>query len=106
STEVELFGLRHAAPILLAPVAYHRLAHQQGELAAISAATALDTTMVVSTLSSITLEEIASTARTAAAELGRAGTPPLWFQLYFQPDRAHTENLVHRAEAAGYQVLV
>lgn len=106
SSEVELFGQRHAAPILLAPLAYHRLARPHGEVATIRAATALDTTMVVSTLSSIPLEDIAQAARAAAAELGRPAPPPLWFQLYFQPDRAHTAELVERAEAAGYQVLV
>src|SRR5690606_37715491 len=62
STGLELFGLRHAAPILLAPLAYHRLAHPQGELATISAATALDTTMAVSTLSSIPLEDVPQVA--------------------------------------------
>lgn len=106
STAVTLFGQRHAAPILLAPVAYHRLAHPQGEIATMNAATALDTTMVVSTLSSFTLEDIAATARAAAAELGRTACPPLWFQLYFQPDRAHTLELVRRAEAAGYGLLM
>lgn len=103
---LDLFGLRHAAPILLAPVAYHRLAHPEGELATIRAAVALETTMVASTLSSIPLEAIAEAARAAAAELGRPGPPPLWFQLYMQPERAHTVELVRRAEAAGYQVLV
>lgn len=106
TTELDLFGLRHAAPVMLAPVAYHRLAHPQGEVAAISAATALDTTMAVSTLSSIPLEDIAQAARAAAAELGRPAPPPLWFQLYFQPDREYTSELVRRAEAAGYQVLI
>lgn len=105
TTELELFGLRHAAPILLAPLAYHRLAHPEGELATIRAATALDTTMVVSTLSSMTLEDIADAARSAAAELARPA-PPLWFQLYFQPERQATAELVRRAEAAGYQLLV
>lgn len=105
TTELDLLGLRHAAPILLAPVAYHRLAHPQGELATIQAATALDTAMVVSTLSSIPLEEIAEAARAAARELGKPA-PPLWFQLYMQPDRGHSAELVRRAEAAGYQVLV
>lgn len=105
TTEVELFGLRHAAPILLAPVAYHRLVHPDGELAAITAATALDTTMVASTLSSYSLEEIAVRAGAVAGELGRA-LPALWFQLYFQPDRTHSAELVRRAEEAGYQVLV
>lgn len=106
STELMLLGQRHAAPVLLAPVAYHRLVHPQGELAAISAATALDTTMVVSTLSSIPLEDIAEAARAAARELGKPAPPPLWFQLYMQPDRDHSAELVRRAETAGYQVLV
>lgn len=106
STQTELFGQRHAAPILLAPIAYHRLVHPQGELATISAATALDTTMAVSTLSSVSLEEIAQQARALAGDLGREVPPPLWFQLYFQPDRAHNAQLVQRAEAAGYQVIV
>ncbi|PKQ01125.1 MAG: alpha-hydroxy-acid oxidizing enzyme [Alphaproteobacteria bacterium HGW-Alphaproteobacteria-13] len=106
TSDVDLFGLRHAAPILLAPVAYHRLAHPQGELATINAATALDTTMVVSTLSSIPLEDIAEAARAAARELRKPAPPPLWFQLYVQPDREHTAELVRRAEIAGYQVLV
>lgn len=106
TTALDLFGLRHAAPILLAPIAYHRLAHPQGELATMTAATALDTTMIVSTLSSIPLEEIADAARSAARELGKPAPPPLWFQLYLQPDRGHSAELVQRAEAAGYQVLV
>lgn len=105
TTALDLFGRRHAAPILLAPVAYHRLAHPAGELASIQAATALDTTMVVSTLASATLEDIAQAARSASRELAR-DLPPLWFQLYFQPERAHSLELVRRAEAAGYEVLM
>ncbi len=106
STALDLFGQRHAAPILLAPVAYHRLAHEAGEIATISAATALDTTMIVSTLASLPIEDIADAARTAAASLGKKAPPPLWFQLYFQPDRDFTLHLVRRAEAAGYGVIV
>jgi 4-hydroxymandelate oxidase len=105
STEVELFGQRHAAPILLAPLAYHKIAHPDGELATMAAATALDTTMVVSTLSSVPLEHIADQARAIAREM-RMAAPPLWFQLYLQPDRAHSLELVRRAERAGYGVLV
>ena len=62
--------------------------------------------MVVSTLSSIPLEDIAEAARAAARELGRPAPPPLWFQLYMQPHRDHSAELVRRAEAAGYQALV
>ncbi|MEG0675660.1 MAG: alpha-hydroxy acid oxidase [Comamonas sp.] len=91
-------------PVMLAPVAYQRLAHPEGELASVRAAMAMHTGMMASTLSSHTLEEIAQAASGASQELGR--TAPLWFQLYSQPDPAHTLELIERAERAGYQALV
>lgn len=94
-TRVELFGHTYAHPILLAPVAHQGLFHPEGELATVLGAGALEAGMLVSTLASHSLEEIAARAET-----------PLWFQLYFQPERAHTARLVQRAEAAGYRVLV
>lgn len=105
STAIDLFGQAHATPILLAPVAYQRLAHDEGELATVRAATALGITMILSTLSSVTLEEVADAAAGTARELGRQPVP-LWFQLYFQDDRAVTLALVRRAEAAGYGAIV
>lgn len=105
SSAITLLGQDHAAPVLLAPVAYQRLAHAEGELAVARAATALGVTMIVSTLSSFTLEEIAQAARDAADELGRP-PQPLWFQLYFQERREDSLALVRRAEAAGYGVIV
>ena len=104
-TAIELFGRRHAVPILLAPIAYQRIAHPEGEHASARAATALGTGMVVSTLSSVPLEEVAAAARQAAADLN-AASAPLWFQLYLQPDRAQSAALVRRAEAAGYEAIV
>lgn len=94
-TRLELFGQTLQHPILLAPVAYQRLFHPEGELASVRAAAAMDAPMVVSTLANHTLEDIA-----------RHAHAPLWFQLYFQPDREFTLSLVRRAEAAGYQALV
>jgi len=105
STRIELFGRAHAAPILLAPLAYQRLAHPDGDLATVRAATALDTGMVASTLASSRIEDIATAARSLGRELGKLA-PPLWFQLYLQPDRAHSLQLVRRAEAAGYEAIV
>ncbi len=101
-TRLRLLGQDFAHPILLAPVAYHRLAHPDGELATLLGATAMQAGMVVSTQASITLEEIA--ARAVADD--RAASPPLWFQLYIQPDRDFTLALVRRAEVAGYGALV
>ena len=103
-TRTSLFGKEHLSPILLAPVAYQRLMHADGELATVRAAMAMQIGMTVSTLASYTLEEIAQAAHAAKAELGRSA--PLYFQLYSQPERAASLALVRRAEAAGYEALV
>lgn len=105
TTATELFGRRHEAPILLAPLAYQRLAHPEGELAVVRAAMAMAVGTVVSTLSSVPLEDIATAGRNAAEELGSAPAP-IWFQLYLQEDRGWSAELVSRAEAAGYEAIV
>jgi len=94
-TAVSLHGQRFEHPILLAPVAYQRLVHPEGELATAMAATALQAGMVVSTQSSTAIEDIA-----------RVAQAPLWFQLYFQPDRGFTRELALRAQASGCRALV
>jgi 4-hydroxymandelate oxidase len=99
-TRVELLGRTLAHPVLLAPIAYQRLAHPQGELASALAAAAQGAGVVLSTQASVTLEEVARVV------LGEADRGPLWFQLYLQPDRGVTRALVERAEAAGYEALV
>ncbi len=82
-------------PVLLAPTAFNRLAHPEGEMAAARAAHAAGTIMIGSTLSTCTLEEVAA-----------AGNGPMWFQLYVYKDRGLTEELIARAEACGYRTLV
>ncbi len=99
-TRIELLGRSLAHPILLAPVAFQRMAHPDGELAMAYAAAALGAGVVLSTQSSVSLQTVASTV------LADAGRGPLWFQLYLQHDRGFTKDLVHRAEAAGYEALV
>lgn len=90
-----VLGSEVAMPILVAPTAYHRLAHPDGELATARGAAAAGTLFTASTLSTVSLEEIA------------AATPgPKWFQLYVHKDRGLTRSLVERAVAAGYQALV
>jgi 4-hydroxymandelate oxidase len=49
---------------------------------------------------------ISSFATTKIEEIARAATQPLWFQLYVQPDREFTRELVARATAAGVRALV
>ena len=99
-TRVPLLGRTLAHPILLAPVAFQRLAHSDGELAMAYAAAALGAGVVLSTQASVSLESVAQ------AVLPDPGRGPLWFQLYLQPDRGFTQALVQRAETAGYEALV
>lgn len=92
---VELFGQTLDFPVLLAPVAYQRLAHPDGEIASAMGAAAARAGMVLSSESSTEMEAVAAQA------------PDLfWFQLYIQPDRDFTLRLVRRAEEAGCKALV
>lgn len=91
-TSTTVLGQPLAAPILIAPTAMHRLGHPEGELA--TAAGAIETLMVVSTLATTSLEDVAA-----------AASVPLWFQLYACKDREITRALVERARAAGYKAL-
>ena len=99
-TRTQLLGRTLAHPILLAPVAYQRMAHPDGELATAHAAAALGAGMVLSTQSSVALETVADAIN------NEPGRGPLWFQLYMFHDKGFTQNLVQRAEAAGYEALV
>ena len=93
-TRVTLLGQQQPAPILLAPTGYHATMHPDGELATARGAGRAGTTLVVSTSATTTIEDVA-----------RAATAPLWFQLYMQPERDFTADLVRRAEAAGCRAL-
>lgn len=95
TTQTTIMGEVWRHPMMLAPIAFHKLVHPEGEIATAHAASILETGMMVSTLSSVELEKIAD-------ELDS----PKWFQLYFQQSRAFTLSLVKRAEQAGYSKLV
>jgi 4-hydroxymandelate oxidase len=88
-------------PVVIAPTAFHRLAHADGERATARAAAAAGTIMIVSMASTTAIEAVAQAARDAAAH-----GPGPWFQLYIQPDLEFTEAVVHRAEEAGCRALV
>ncbi len=94
-TRLELLGQSFEFPILLAPAAYHKLVHAEGESATARGAAAAGATMVVSSFSTVAIEDVAQSAPVR-----------LWFQLYCQPDRAFTRDLIQRAEAAGCKALV
>ncbi|HET9141863.1 lactate 2-monooxygenase [Actinophytocola sp.] len=93
---VTVLGTRMPAPVLLAPVGVQSILHPEGELATARAAAALDLTMVLSTASSHTIEDV------AAAN----GAGSRWYQLYWPSDNDVTVSLLQRARAAGYSTLV
>jgi len=92
--ETSFLGQRFELPILLAPAAYHRLYHPEGELATIAGANTAGVSLVVASFATHSIEDIAKHA-----------TRPFWFQLYVQPDREFTKSLVQRVEAAGCAAL-
>ena len=93
-TRVTLLGRELAFPILLAPTAYHRVLHPDGELETARGAAEAGITWVVS-----------MGTNTAIADIARVASSPLWFQLYFQSDREFTRDVVQQAEQAGCEVL-
>lgn len=95
STKIDLFNQTLEHPFLLAPLAYQKLAHSEGELATAMASEATNTIMISSTLSSYSMEDISK----------RAGLNK-WFQLYIQDDFNDTLDLIKRAYNSGYQAIV
>ena len=91
----ELLGQRFRMPVHLAPTALHRMAHPEGEAATYRAASDAGVAFCLSTLSSISIEEVAAAARGVR-----------WFQLYMHPERAVSASLVERAVDAGYAAIL
>ncbi|HEY1571647.1 MAG TPA: alpha-hydroxy acid oxidase [Pseudonocardiaceae bacterium] len=94
-TSTTLLGSLLAAPIGVAPMAYHRLAHPDGEPASAAAAGSIGGPFVASIFASQPLAEIAKHA-----------DGPLWLQLYWLRRRDVLVDLVRQAEEAGYSALV
>lgn len=89
-----ILGQTVSMPILVAPTAFHRMAHPEGEVATARAAGKAGTIMMLSTLSTSSIEEVMSEA-----------TGSVWFQLYVYKDREATLSLLQRAEAAGCKAI-
>ena len=82
-------------PLALAPTGYTRMMHPGGEIAAARAAQRYGLPYALSTMATTTIEDLAQAAQ-----------PDLWFQLYIQRDSGMNKELVDRAAAAGYRVLM
>ena len=91
-----ILGTPFPAPVALAPVGVQGIVHPEAELAVARAAASLGVPMVLSTVSSYRLEEVAAAG----------GDSPKWFQLYWPRDKDVAASLIARAKAAGFRALV
>jgi len=93
---VQLLGVARPHPLIIAPMAFQRMAHRDGEIATARAAATTGSIMCLSTL-----------ATTSAVELADAvPEAPRWFQLYVFADRGVSRELMARAVDHGYEALV
>jgi (S)-3,5-dihydroxyphenylglycine transaminase len=90
-----VLGRTWAAPIGVAPMAYHTMLHPDGEVGTAHAAGQAGLPLVVSTFAGRTLEDVAA-----------AATAPLWLQAYCFRDQSVTRSLVTRAEQSGIDAIV
>lgn len=95
STATTVLGSRVSLPVLCAPCALNRLAHPEAEVAVARACAEVGTIQVLSSSSSLSLEEIA-----AAVDV------PRWFQLYAPAEWQLTAERIRRAESSGCRALV
>ncbi|HND00351.1 MAG TPA: alpha-hydroxy acid oxidase, partial [Myxococcota bacterium] len=93
--QISLLGLTLPHPILLAPAAYHRMIHAEGEIATAQGASQSGSLFVVSSASNTRIHPIA-----------RASRAPLWFQMYVQSDRGFVTDVIQEVEDAGCRALV
>ncbi len=94
-TETTLLGKPLPFPLVLAPTGFSRIADPQGEFAVARAAARAELPYTLSTLSTRSIEEVASVSQ------GRR-----WFQVYVWRDRGLVKEMLERASAAGYEAIV
>ena len=94
TTATTVLGQEVSMPLLVAPVAFQRVAHPDGEVGMARAAKAAGTLMCMSTMATSTPEELAETGVLR------------WFQLYVFRDEGLTRELVQRVAASGFTALV
>jgi L-lactate dehydrogenase (cytochrome) len=97
-TRTSLLGVPAAMPLVLAPTGFTRMVHHRGEFAVAEAAAVAGVPYALSTMGTVSPERL-SQAR------GHDGADR-WFQLYLWRDRAASKELLTRAAASGYRVLV
>jgi 4-hydroxymandelate oxidase len=96
STETTVLGTPVSIPVLVAPMAFQQIAHEEGEVAMARGAAAAGTLMCVSTVATATPADIAAAAPGA----------PRWLQIYVFRDRGVSDDVIAQALEAGFSALV
>jgi isopentenyl diphosphate isomerase/L-lactate dehydrogenase-like FMN-dependent dehydrogenase len=96
STETTVLGTPVSMPVLVAPMAYQAIAHEEAELGMARGAAAAGTLMCLSTVATSTPAEVAAAATGA----------PRWLQIYVFRDREVSDEVIAGALEAGFSALV
>ena len=96
TTEAEYLGQNRESPFILAPIGVQSILHKDGEIASARAAAKMNMPFILSTVSSITMEEIVK----------KSPEGEKWLQLYPAKDKNIIRNFIKRAEKAGYRAIV
>ncbi len=89
-----VLGQKLAMPFFLSPTALQRLFHHDGERAVAAAAQKFGTLFGISSLGTVSIEEISAAIRT-----------PKLFQLYVHKDKGLTRSMIDRCKEAGFEAL-
>ncbi len=90
---VTVMGQKIAMPLMLSPTALQRLFHWQGERAVATVAQQFNTWFGISSLATVSIEEI-----------GKIETPKL-FQLYVHKDKGLNRSMIERCKAAKFDAI-
>ncbi|KAJ1881354.1 Hydroxyacid oxidase 1 [Coemansia sp. RSA 1722] len=97
NTQTTVLGKPVRTPLGVAPCALHKLAHAEGEAATSRAASKHGSIMILSTYSTTSMEKVIAQG---------SGDTQYWMQLYVYRERSVSEEIVRRAEKAGFSALV
>ena len=89
-----VMGKRIAMPLMLSPTALQRLFHWQGERAVGATAQAFDTWFGISSLATVSIEEVGETIKS-----------PKLFQLYIHKDKGLNRSMIERCKAAKFDAI-
>jgi len=96
TTETTVLGTPVSMPVLVAPMAFQQIAHEEGEIAMARGAAAAETLMCLSTVATATPADVAAAAPDA----------PRWLQIYVFQNRDVSDDVIAQALESGFSALV